>query len=73
MPGDRCIVCGNNRAKEPGASFHHFPADEDRRATWLCVFDLDQARVKPGDLLRLLPGTKVGGLIPQQKSHAGTV
>ena len=47
MPGDRCIVCGNSRVKDSSTSFHHFPADEARRNTWLRMFQLDPSQVKP--------------------------
>ena len=31
MPGDRCIVCGNTRSKDPRVS-SPFPTDGDRRS-----------------------------------------
>ena len=46
MTGDSCIVCGNTRSKDPGVSLHRFPANETRRATWLCVFQLQESQVK---------------------------
>ena len=46
MPGDACIVCGSTRSKDPGVSLHRFPANETRRAAWLCVFQLQVSEVK---------------------------
>ena len=73
MPGDTCVVCGNTRATDPSVSFHHFPANPEKRAVWLRVFQLDESDLKPysrvcsrhfpdGDAkkrnnVRVLPGT----------------
>ena len=47
MPGDRCVVCKNSRIKDPDASFHRFPVDPTRRATWLRELHLEEHQAKP--------------------------
>ena len=47
MPGHVCCVCGNSRVKDPGVSFHRFPANAERRAVWLRVFELREEDIKP--------------------------
>ena len=47
MLGDRCIVCGSSRAKDPSASFHHFPSDLSKKQLWIDEFGLLEASVKP--------------------------
>ena len=47
MTGKWCLVCGNSQSKDPNASFHRFPSDPGRRATWLRVFDLQEGDIKP--------------------------
>ena len=46
MPGDTCLACGNNRSSDPGASFHRFPSNPERRNVWLRVFQLSESDVK---------------------------
>ena len=46
MSRDTCHVCGSNRSSDPGASFHHFPSDSERRSTWLSVFQLEESHIK---------------------------
>ena len=43
MPGDTCVVCGNTRASDPSVCFHRFPANPEKRAVWLRVFQLDES------------------------------
>ena len=47
MTGNRCIVCRSTRAKDPGVSFHRFPADPALRAKWISKLELDADVVKP--------------------------
>ena len=47
MPGEMCIVCKNSRVKFPGLTYHRFPANPERRAKWLSVFQLLEAELKP--------------------------
>ena len=47
MPGQRCLVCGNNQAKDPGISFHRFPRDPLVRSKWLEVFQLQESDLRP--------------------------
>ena len=47
MPGDRCIVCGNSRAKDLSASFHRFPSDLSKKQLWIQEFGLLEGTVKP--------------------------
>ena len=47
MPGHVCCVCGNRRVKDPGVSFHCFPANAEKRAIWLQVFELREEDIKP--------------------------
>ena len=47
MPGDRCIVCGNSRTKDPDASFHRFPSDLSKKQLWIAEFGLLEESVKP--------------------------
>jgi len=47
MPGNCCIVCGNLRAKDPSASFRHFPTDLSKKRLWIEEFGLLEADVKP--------------------------
>ncbi len=47
MPGQRCRVCGNNQAKDPGISFHRFPREPVVRSMWLEVFQLEESDLKP--------------------------
>ena len=53
MLGDRCIVCGSSRAKDPSASFHHFPSDLSKKQLWIDEFGLLEASVKPFTLAGL--------------------
>ena len=46
MPGEMCIVCKNSRVKFPGLTYHRFPANPERRAKWLSVFQLSEAELK---------------------------
>ena len=46
MPGDRCIVCGSSRAKDPDASFHRFPSDLSKTKLWIEEFGLIEGSVK---------------------------
>ena len=46
MPGKYCCVCGNNLSKDPHVSFHRFPSDIDRLATWLQIFKMTKEEVK---------------------------
>ena len=46
MPGEMCIVCKNSRVKVPGLTYHRFPANPERRAKWLSVFQLSEAELK---------------------------
>ena len=45
MPGDTCLVCGNNRSNDAGTSFHRFPSDPERSRLWLRVFQLMSSRI----------------------------
>ena len=47
MPGDRCVVCGNTRAKDNSISLHRFPSDPDRRQLWIRVFHMQEDGIKP--------------------------
>jgi len=47
MPGHTCSVCGNNRSRDPSASFHRFPSDQDRRARWLTIFGIEESQLRP--------------------------
>ena len=47
MPGDRCCVCGNTRAKDTSVSLHRFPTDSSRRQQWLRAFNLEEDSIKP--------------------------
>ena len=47
MPGDTCVICGSTRASDPGVSFHRFPANPEKRAVWLRMFQIDESDVKP--------------------------
>ena len=47
MPGDRCIVCGSPRAKDPSVSFHRFQMDLSKKRLWIKEFGLLEASVKP--------------------------
>lgn len=46
MPGDRCIVCGNTKAKDVSMSMHRFPMDEKKRNEWCKAFGLREGAVK---------------------------
>ena len=46
MPGQRCTVCGTSRNTNPEESFHRVPRQEDRRASWLKEFSLQEDDVK---------------------------
>ena len=46
MPGQRYIVCGNNQASDPDASFHRIPQDSTRRVTWLSILDIREDIIK---------------------------
>ena len=45
MSGDRCIVCGSSRAKDPDASFHRFPSDLGKKQLWIEEFGLIEGSV----------------------------
>ena len=45
IPGDTCLVCGNNRSNDPGTYFHRFPSDPER-SVQLSVFQLSESDVK---------------------------
>ena len=47
MPGDRCVVCGNTRAKDASVFLHRFPKDPERRQLWLHTFHLQEDTIKP--------------------------
>ena len=47
MPGDACIVCGNNRKKAPELSYHRFPSDPGKRVLWLQALHISEEQVKP--------------------------
>jgi len=40
MPGDRCVVCGNSRAKDPSASFYRVQKE------WILELGLTVDRIK---------------------------
>ena len=46
MSRRRCCICGNNRSKDAGVSFHCFLKQPERRALWLSVFELSENDVK---------------------------
>lgn len=46
MPGHSCIVCGNTPTKDKDASFHRFPTDPVKRASWLQAFGIDKSQLK---------------------------
>ena len=43
MPGDRCIVCGNSKAKDASICLHWFPAGEIK---WIEAMGLSESSVK---------------------------
>ena len=43
MPGQRCIVCGNNEVKDPDI----LPRDPVLWSRWLWVFQLQESDLKP--------------------------
>ena len=43
MPGEICIVCKNSRLKFPELTIHRFPANPERHAKWLSMFQLSEA------------------------------
>ena len=47
MPGQRCIVCGNNQASDSNASFHRIPKDPTLRAMWISVLQIREEDIKP--------------------------
>ena len=47
MPGETCVVCGNNRRKEPKLSYHRIPKHPDKRRQWLTEFKLSNDELKP--------------------------
>ena len=62
MLGHTCVVCVNTSKKDPSASFHHFPGQNDaRRAQWLHLFGMDdgqmksQSRVRSWYMVEILP------------------
>ena len=46
MPGDRCVVCGNSKAKDPSISMHRFPSDAKKKQRWCEIFDMSYDDVK---------------------------
>ncbi len=46
MTGQTCIVCGSTHSQDPSVSFHRLPSDPGKRASWLCVFAIDERRLK---------------------------
>ena len=46
MAGDRCVVCGNSKAKDPNISMHRFPAGEMKRKRWIEIMGLAEGKVK---------------------------
>ena len=46
MSGRKCCLCGNNRSKDPGVSFHRFPKQPERSALWLVVFELSESDIR---------------------------
>ena len=46
MPGHVYCMCGNSRVKDLGVSFHRFPANAEKRAVWLRVFELQEEDIK---------------------------
>ena len=47
MPGDRCVICGNTRAKDNSISLHRFPSDPERRQLWMGALQLQEDEIKP--------------------------
>ena len=47
MPGDTCVVRGKTHASDPSVAFHCFPANPEKRAVWLQVFQLDESDLEP--------------------------
>ena len=46
MPGDVCIVCGNNRAKDNSISLHRIPRNPSKRERWIAGLGLDEAGLR---------------------------
>ena len=46
MPGDTCIVCENNRKKDPSVSLHRLPKEKSKRLHWLKALELSEDRVE---------------------------
>ena len=44
MAGDRCVVCGNSKAKYPNISMHRFPAGEMKRKRWIEIMGLAEGK-----------------------------
>ena len=47
ITGDRCIVCGNSKTKDPNISLHRFPAGEVKKRRWIEIMELIKGTVKP--------------------------
>ena len=45
MPGDRCVVCGNMKAKDASVCLDLFP--KERRQLWLHIFHLQEDAIRP--------------------------
>ena len=51
MLGEMCIAYKNLHVKFPGLAYYRFPANLERRAKWLSVFQLSEAKLKPHTLV----------------------
>lgn len=46
MPGDTCVVCGNNHIKDLSVSMHRFPRDAMKKKRWIKTLGLNEDDIK---------------------------
>ena len=46
MPGDTCVVCGNNHVKDQSVSMHRFPRDTMKKKKWIKTLGLNEDDIK---------------------------
>ena len=58
MPGQHCVVCGNNLQKDPDCSFHRFTTIAVQRKCWLQLLEMTQEQLTPHSCIcsRHFPG-----------------
>jgi len=46
MPGETCVVCGNNHIKDQSVSMHRFPRDAMKKKKWIKTLGLNEDDIK---------------------------